>query len=341
VGNKGPDQWTPVHDGAIASALDAALDALQRQTPFTVAAAGHRVVHGGTTHRAPVRVSAAVVGELHRLEPLDPIHMPAAIALIHEMERRYPDAPQVACFDTAFHQSMPAVAQRYPLPRPAWEAGIRRYGFHGLSCESIMTMLQATDPGAAQGRVLIAHLGNGASITAVRDGRSVDTTMGFSPVGGLMMGTRSGDLDPSVVTFLARTGGCDADALERVISRESGLLGISRISSDMRDLLGRSDSADARDAVDLFCYTARKHLGALAAALGGMDTIVFTGGIGEHAAPVRAGICNGLDFLGVRLDADANSAGRAVISAAGSAVTVRVMQTDEDLMIATHVRALC
>jgi acetate kinase len=318
------------------AALGAAFDMFEREAPLGFAACGHRIVHGGTRYHDPVRISPEVIGELRALEPLDAIHMPPALTLIDAFSRRYPGVPQVACFDTAFHRTLPAVARAYPLPQTILDAGVRRYGFHGLSCESIMDALQSLDPDAIDGRVLIAHLGNGASITAVRSGESIETTMGFSPVGGLMMGTRCGDLDPSVVTFLARTGGRTPDALDRLLGREAGLLGVSQISSDMRDLLGRGDSQTARQAVELFCYLARKHIGALAAAAGGVDTLVFTGGIGEHAAAVRAEICAGLEFLGIRLDTNANATDASVIAATGSPITVRVMQTDEDRMIAKH-----
>jgi len=235
---------------------------------------------------------------------------------------------------------MPRVSQQYPLPRSTWDAGVRRYGFHGLSCESIVSGVREIDAQAARGRMLIAHLGNGASVTAVHNLASVDTTMGFSPTGGLMMGTRSGDLDPTVLTYLARSGSCTLEELEHLVTAEAGLLGVSGVSSDMQDLLSRADSADARDAIALYCYTARKHIGAMAAALNGIDTMVFTGGIGEHASAIRAGICTGLEHLGVALDAEANAASRPVISRANAAVTVRVMKADEDLIIARHVRRL-
>jgi len=303
-------------------------------------AAGHRVVHGGSRHTGPERVSPSLLEDLRAMEAIDPTHMPQALSLIAAVERRYPSAAQFACFDTAFHRTMPAVAQQYPLPRRTRSAGIRRYGFHGLSCESIMNQLRAIDAAEADGRILIAHLGNGASITAVRHGASVDTTMGFSPTGGLMMGTRSGDLDPSVVTYLARTTGCTPDALERLVTQESGLLGVSGFSSDMREVLSRTESPEAAEAVALYCYTARKQLAALAGTLNGVDTIVFTGGIGEHAAEIRAGICAGLEYLGVALAPEPNGRNQTIISRSGSRPIVRVMQTDEDLTIARHVRRL-
>jgi acetate kinase len=235
---------------------------------------------------------------------------------------------------------MPAVAQRYALPRWTLEAGVRRYGFHGLSCEFVLGALERLDPGAINDRLLIAHLGNGASVTAVVRGVSVDTTMGFSPTGGLMMGTRCGDLDPTVLTYLAEARHTDVDALQRLVNNESGLLGVSELSADMRDLLAQPDSPAAAEAIELFCYTARKHIGALAAVLDGVDTLVFTGGIGEHAPTVRDRICHGLRHLGISLDATRNAANQDVISTAGSGVTVRVIETDEDLVIARHVRRM-
>jgi len=331
----------PASSGAVANfdeALQAAMQQVEREGPFSLVAVGHRIVHGGTNHAAPERITASLLTDLRGLVSIDPTHMPQALSLIEAVQRGYPALAQLACFDTAFHRTMPLVAQQYPLPRHTWNAGIRRYGFHGLSCESIVQQLRAIDAAAADGRVLIAHLGNGASITAVHHGRSVDTSMGFSPTGGLMMGTRSGDLDPSVVTHLAKTTGLGPDALDRLITNESGLRGVSGISSDMRELLSRTDWSDAREAIDLYCYIARKQLAALTATLNGVDTIVFTGGIGEHAPAIRADICAGLEYLGVDLAPECNHADDAVVSPPGSRVVVRVMQTDEDFIIAKHVR---
>ena len=322
------------------AAFQTLLDRFSTLGPFSPWAAGHRIVHGGSKYAEPARVSAALLADLRTLEPLDRTHMPQALSLIDSVEKRYPGIAQLACFDTTFHRAMPTVAQLYPLPAAIGKGRLRRYGFHGLSCESIMASLRSIDPREADGRILIAHLGNGASMTAVRQGHSVDTTMGFSPTGGLMMGTRSGDLDPTVMTHLAHSEGYDAGALEHLVNEEAGLLGVSGVSADMRDLLSRPDVAAAEQAIALYCYTARTHAGALAAVLNGIDTVVFTGGIGEHAAPVRMRICAGLAYLGVHLDSVANEAHRPVISLAGSPVTVRVMQTDEDLVIAKHVREL-
>jgi acetate kinase len=276
--------------------------------------------------------------ELRSFQEIDPGHMPQALAAVEAIAVRHPTVPQFVCFDTAFHRSMGPIAQRYPLPRWTVDAGIRRYGFHGLSCEFIVSALARVDPRAADGRLLIAHLGNGASITAVHRGASVDTTMGFSPCGGLMMGTRSGDLDPTIVTYLARTRKRTVEDLQRLLNEESGLLGVSEVSQDMRDVLGHAGSPRVTEAIELYCYTARKHVGALAAALEGVDTIVFTGGVGEHAAPIREGICRGLGHLGVALDPQRNAAHEDVISTPGTRVTVRVMATDEDAVIASHVR---
>ncbi len=304
-------------------------------------AVGHRVVHGGSRYVEPQRIAAALVDAILEMVPIDPDHLPQALAAIREIERAYPEVPQVACFDTAFHRRMPRVAQLYALPPRFAEAGIIRYGFHGLSYEYVMRELRTIDPAAAGGRVIIAHLGNGASMAAVRDGVSVDTTMGFTPTGGLMMGTRSGDLDPGVLLYLLRQQRMTADSLSELVNQEAGLLGVSGVSADMRDLLDREAvDAAAATAVELFCYQARKFLGALSAVLGGLDTLVFTAGIGESAAPVRERICAGLDFIGIELDRHANEANAPVISSDGSRVVVRVMKTDEDLMIARHTRSL-
>ena len=304
-------------------------------------AVGHRIVHGGRAHRAPHVLTADVLTDLQELVPIDPDHLPQALAVIQVTTETYPAIPQVACFDTAFHRSMSRVAQMYPLPPALAEAGVIRYGFHGLSCEFIVQALQAIDAREAQGRIIIAHLGNGASLTAVRDGVSMDTTMGFTPTGGIMMGTRSGDLDPGVLVHLLEAHGTSPAALNRLVNHEAGLLGVSGLSADMRDLLGKeANDARAADAVALFCYLARKSVGALAAALGGFNTLIFTAGIGEHAASVRERICHGLDFLGLELDTARNDRHAPIISRDGSRVVVRVMKTDEDLMIARHVRHL-
>jgi acetate kinase len=255
--------------------------------------------------------------------------------------RAYPAVPQVACFDTAFHSRMPRVARLYALPRRLAEEGIIRYGFHGLSYEYVMEELRRLEPEAAAGRVVVAHLGNGASMAAVRGGVGVDTTMGFTPTGGLVMGTRSGDLDPSVPLYLLGERGLTPAEVSDLLNKQAGLQGVSGTSADMRDLLDREpDDRRAAEAVALFCYQAKKFLGALAAALGGLDALVFTGGIGEHSATVRERVCEGLEFLGIRLDPDRNGAHSPVISSDATAVTVRVVPTDEDLMVARHTRRL-
>jgi acetate kinase len=300
-------------------------------------AVGHRIVHGGADHAAPERVTPQLLGALRTLVPLAPLHLPAALHGIDAVSAHFPELPQVACFDTAFHRRMPAVAQRLPLPRALRTKGVERYGFHGLSYEYVV----ATVGAATLGRAVIAHLGNGASLAAVRDGLPVDTTMGFTPTGGLMMGTRSGDLDPGVLVHLLAHEGYDAAAIERLVDHESGLLGVSGVTSDMKVLLEtRATQPHAAEAVELFCYVLRKHIGAFAAVLGGIDTLVFTGGIGERAAPVREDTCRGLEHLGIQIDHMRNARHDPVISAPGSACTVRIVPTDEDLMIARHTRAL-
>lgn len=302
-----------------------------------VGAVGHRVVHGGKTYREPQLVTDDLIATVRELVPIDPNHLPQAIKAMEATRDAFPDTPQVACFDTAFHRHMPRVAQMYALPRRYEEMGILRYGFHGLSYEYIMGALRRIDPKAAGGRVLIAHLGNGASMAAVRGGTGIETTMGFTPTGGLVMGTRPGDLDPSIPLYLIASQQMSPDEVGTLINAQSGLLGVSDTSPDMHDLLA-AEAKDPRaaEAVDLFCYSARKFVGALAAVLGGIDTLVFTGGIGEHAAPVRERICAGLGFLGIELEPRRNAEGSGVVSLDGAAVTVRVMQTNEDLTIARH-----
>ncbi|MHB1557240.1 MAG: acetate/propionate family kinase [Isosphaeraceae bacterium] len=303
-------------------------------------AIGHRVVHGGSRHTRPERITPEVMVSLHDLVPLAPDHLPQEIRAIEAVGRAYPDLAQVACFDTAFHRTMPAVAQAFGLPRDLADEGVFRYGFHGLSYEYIVAELRReAGPAAAGGRVIVAHLGNGASMAAIVGGKSVDTTMGFTPAGGLVMSTRSGDLDPGILVYLLRHRGLDAEELDQVVNKRAGLLGVSGTSADMRELLEREE-ADPRaaEAVALFCRQARKFVGALAAALGGLDTLIFTAGIGENAPPVRRRICEGLEFLGVRVDLERNERNDAVISPDGAAVAVRVMRTDEERMIARHTR---
>lgn len=305
-------------------------------------AVGHRVVHGGSRHTRPERITPEVMASLQELVPLAPDHLPQELRAIEAVGRAYPGLAQVACFDTAFHRTMPAVAQAFGLPRDLADEGVFRYGFHGLSYEYIVGELRKqAGPAAAEGRVIVAHLGNGASLAAILDGKSIDTTMGFTPAGGLVMSTRSGDLDPGILVYLLRHRGLDVEELDRVVNKRAGLLGVSGTSADMRELL-ESEEKDphAAEAVALFCRQARKFVGALAAALGGLDTLVFTAGIGENAPPVRGRICEGLEFLGVRVDPGRNERNDAVISPDGSAVTVRVMRTDEERMIARHTRVV-
>ncbi|MDP9043200.1 MAG: acetate/propionate family kinase [Pseudomonadota bacterium] len=299
---------------------------------------GHRVVQG-MARVEPERVTQALLDDLHRIEPYAPDHLPAEIALIEDLRARWPLLPQVACFDTAFHAHMPRVATRLPMPRRYDLQGVRRYGFHGLSYAYLMTELtRSAGAAAAAGRIVLAHLGNGASMAAVHRGRSIDTSMGFTPTSGLPMSTRSGDLDPGIAAFLERSEAMTAQQFYTMVNKESGLRGISETSADMRDLLAcEADDLRAAEAIAVFCYQAKKCVGAYAAALGGLDTLVFAGGIGENAAPVRARICTGLDFLGIALDDTRNAAHAAVISAPHAKVTVRVIRTDEALMIARSV----
>ncbi|HEV2219702.1 MAG TPA: acetate/propionate family kinase [Casimicrobiaceae bacterium] len=304
-----------------------------------LAAVGHRVVHGGTRFAAPVVVDADVEAALRDLVPLAPLHQPHNLAPIRVLRERVPGLPQVACFDTAFHRTQPALAQAFGLPEEITDRGVRRYGFHGLSYEYVASTLSGLDSRAARGRVVVAHLGNGASMCALHEGRSIATTMGFTALDGLMMGTRPGTLDPGVVLWLQSELALDAPALARLLYHGSGLLGVSGISSDMRTLLG-SREPRAVLAVDLFCYRALRELGSLVAALGGIDALVFTGGIGEHAAEIRARIVEGAAWLGFALDADANARHATRLTLADSPAAAYVVPTDEALMIARHTRAL-
>ena len=301
-------------------------------------AVGHRVVHGGTRYGAPVRVDAAVIDALAELVPLAPLHQPHNLTPIRAIAARMPALPQVACFDTAFHHDQPPLAQAFALPPEITGQGVRRYGFHGLSYEYVAGAMRTLDMRAAAGRVVVAHLGNGASMCAMADGRSVASTMGFTALDGLVMGTRSGTIDPGVMIWLMDQMGMGPRDLERLLYHRSGLLGVSGISSDMRTLLA-SGEPRAKLAIELFCYRAGRELGSLAAALGGLDALVFTGGIGEHAAPIRAAIVRGACWLGLALDADANAAGKRRITSDTSRVPAYVVPTDEELMIARHVRS--
>lgn len=294
-------------------------------------AAGHRFVHGGPKYFAPQRITERLLEELREFSSFDPEHLPMEIELVEALARREPDLPQIACFDTAFHHDLPRVAQLLPIPRRYFDKGVRRYGFHGLSYAYLMEKL------GPRGRMVLAHLGNGASIAAVRDGKPVDTSMAFTPTAGFPMSTRSGDLDPGLVWYLARTEKMSAELFQKMVNHESGLLGVSGTSSDMRDLLKREATDErAAEAVAMFCFHVKKWIGAFAAALGGLDTLVFTGGIGENAPVIRARICDELEFLGVELDEKQNATNADVISR--GRVSVRVVRTDEELMIA---KAVC
>ncbi|MGA9552060.1 MAG: acetate/propionate family kinase [Candidatus Sulfotelmatobacter sp.] len=311
----------------------------ERSGRDALTAVGHRVVDGGPKYSKPERITPEMVAELHRLSPFDPDHMPEELLLTEAFHRRFPHLPQVACFDTAFHHDLPRVAQLLPIPRRYEAQGVRRYGFHGLSYAFLMEELaRLGDPAATTGRVILGHLGNGASLAAVRDGKSVDTSMSFTPTAGVPMSTRSGDLDPGLVWYLARTEKMSAKQFNEMVNFQSGLLGISETSSDMRDLLNReTQDVCAAEAVAVFCYQIKKWIGGFAAALGGLDTLVFSGGIGENAPAVRARICDGLRFLGIELEEKRNARNEAVISAAASRVAVRVIRTDEERMIAKTV----
>jgi acetate kinase len=341
---KGSDQADNVSRPVSASnhteAVGMFMDWIEKRSGHrALAAVGHRVLQGGPKYYKPQRITAEMVAELKQLSPFDPEHLPEEILLTEAFHRRFPDLPQVACFDTAFHHDLPRVAQQLPIPRRYEAQGVRRYGFHGLSYSFLIEELaRLAGPEVAQGRVILAHLGNGASLAAVRHGKSVDTSMSFTPTAGVPMSTRSGDLDPGLVWYLARTENMSAKQFNEMVNLQSGLLGISETSSDMRDLL-KNEARDVRaaEAVALFCYQVKKWIGAFAAALGGVDTLVFAGGIGENAPTVRARICDGLEFLGIELEEKRNAANEGVISTEHSQVAVRVIRTDEELMIAKTV----
>lgn len=311
----------------------------ERFAESDLTAIGHRLVHGGPDYLGEQLIDDRLLTAVRRIIPFDPEHLPAEIQLIEIFAEKFPGVPQVACFDTAFHHRMPTVAKMLPIPRRYWEKGIRRYGFHGISYAFLIEELgRRAGANVAGGRVILAHLGNGASITALHAGKPVDTSMGFTPTGGFPMGTRSGDLDPGVLTYLSRSEELSGNDLGRMLNFQSGLLGISETSGDMGDLLDNetSDSRSA-EAIEMFCYRVRQWIGAFTAALGGLDVLVFSGGIGENSGVVRARICEGLGFLGVTIDPEANAAGCGVISYASGSVNVQVIPTDEERMIATLV----
>jgi acetate kinase len=324
------------------SAAEFLIDWLEARVPFdSVRAVGHRVVHG-MKYTQPLQVTPDVLDELRRISPYDPDHLPGEIQLIEAFQQRQPKLLQVACFDTAFHSSMPRVARLLPIPRRFDALGVQRYGFHGLSYAYLMEELaRVAGADAARGRVILAHLGNGASLAAVREGKSIDTSMGFTPAAGLPMGSRPGDLDPGVAWYLMSSLDLTPQQFNQLINHESGLLGVSETSSDMRDLTDKqATDVRAAEAVELFCYQTRKWIGAFAASLGGLETLVFAGGIGENAGEIRTRICDGLQFLGIELDPARNAANGPLISTDASRVAVRVIPTDEELMIVREVRRL-
>ncbi len=322
------------------SAVSLLINWLENSVGFErIAAIGHRIVHGGSRYHLPENVTTELIEGLKENSPCDPDHLPGEIDLIEAFRHRSPDVPQIACFDTAFHHDMPRVAQIVPIPRRFELAGVRRYGFHGLSYQYLIEELaRIAGQEEARGRVVIAHLGSGASLAAVLKGHSVDTTMGFTPASGIVMGTRTGDLDPGLVKFLSRTQGVSVDNFDRMVNHESGLLGVSETSSDVRDLLAR-ESCDNRaaDAISLFCYQAKKTIGAFAAVLEGLDTLIFAGGIGENSPLIRHRICEGLAFLGISIDERRNASSDLLISTDEGSVKVRVIRTDEERMIAKSV----
>jgi acetate kinase len=340
-GRHEPDNFTrAVTASDHTAAVDALMDGIEeRSGGQALAAVGHRVVHGGPKYSEPQRITAEMVAELRELSPFDPEHLPEEILLTEAFHHRFPDLPQVACFDTAFHHDLPRVAQMLPIPRRYEAQGVRRYGFHGLSYAFLMGELERlAGSKAAQGKIILAHLGNGASLAAVRDGKSVDTSMSFTPTAGVPMSTRSGDLDPGLHWYLARTKGLDAKGFSEMVNFESGLLGVSEISSDMRDLLvHETHDVRAAEAVAMFCYQVKKWIGSFAAVLGGLDTLIFAGGIGENAPLVRTRICDGLGFLGIELNETQNAKSAPLISMGARPVTVRVIRTNEELMIARSV----
>ena len=336
----GERQWAdgePLgHDGGLAHLADFLRERLGEHRLTGV---GHRVVHGGAAYAAPVRLTAGIVGQLEQFIPLAPLHQPHNLKPIRMLLDNQPQLPQVACFDTAFHRNQPEVAQAFALPPAITDRGVLRYGFHGLSYEYIATVLPEVDPRAAAGRCVVLHLGNGASMCAIHQGRSVASTMGFTAVDGLPMGTRSGNLDPGVVLYLMDELKMDARAIEKLLYQQSGLLGVSGVSSDMRTLLA-ADDPRAKFAVELFVYRIGRELGSLAAALGGLDALVFTAGIGEHSAEIRERVCRAAAWLGVELDAAANAAGGPRLSTGDSRTAAWVIPTNEELMIARHTRRL-
>jgi len=341
-----PDTQLTTHismkNGNYQSATHYMIDWLTTQNVFpTIVAVGHRLVHG-MKHTQPTRVTKELIDELNLISPFDPEHMPNEISLIEAVKQRLPTLLQIVCFDTAFHTEMPRVAKQIAIPRHYENKGIQRYGFHGLSYTFLLEALnQLGDPAAKNGRVILAHLGSGASMVAVRDGKSIDTSMSFTPASGLTMSTRSGDLDPGLFSYLSKTSHMTLKQFHSMINHESGLLGLSETSPDIRDLL-ELEATDVRaaEAIALFCYQAKKMIGAYTAALGGLDTLVFSGGIGENSPVIRERICTGLDFLGINIEEKSNASNAALISMHKSQVKIRVINTDEELVIAQSVKRL-
>lgn len=338
--NAGDSYSRPVNAPDHAAAVNALMDWIhERIVGGQLAAVGHRVVHGGPNYWQPQQITPELIAELQQLSPFNPEHLPEEILLIEAFYRRFHELPQIACFDTAFHHDLPRVAQLLPIPRRYEVKGVRRYGFHGLSCEFLLEKLrELAGAEAADGRVILAHLGNGASITAVRDGKSIDTSMCFTPAAGLPMSTRSGDVDPGLAWYLARVEQVSAKQFHEMVNHESGLLGVSETSSDMRELISREQNdVRAAEAVGMFCYQAKKWICAMAGTLGGLETVVFAGGIGERSPEVRERTCAGLEFLGIAVDAQSNSKNADVISVKDGRVCVRVIPTDEEWIIAKTV----
>jgi acetate kinase len=311
----------------------------QQDRQYIIVGIGHRVVHGGLQFHEPELIDSSFLAELKEIESLAPLHLPSAIAIMKVFRCSFPGITQVACFDTAFHSEMPFEARHYAIPRSFWAEGVVRYGFHGISCEYIMQQLQSYDPLVDQKKIIIAHLGSGCSMTAVKDGHSIDNTMGFSPAGGLVMNTRGGDMDPGVLVYLLQEKKMDAEQLMTLFNKDSGLKAIAGSNYTMEKLLEEERSNPrAAQALNIFCYHAKKQIGALAAALGGVDIIVFTGGIGEHAASVRKKICGDLDWMGVRLDDELNEQGERIITKDTGKVQVQVIPANEEIVIARHVK---
>jgi acetate kinase len=335
------EEHMKVQAGGMNEAADFLLGWLQkRQGAAPLLAIGHRIVHG-LNHREPALIDEGLLAELQTISSYDPDHLPGEIQLIRLFGQHDPSLPQVACFDTAFHATLPRVAKLLPLPRRYDQKGLQRYGFHGLSYSYIVEELTRIDPDIADGAVIVAHLGSGASLAAIREGRSIDTSMGFTPTGGIMMSTRTGDIDPGALWWILQNEKLTPEQLSDLVNHQSGLLGVSGISSDMQDLLAKEGSdTGAAEAVALFCYQIKKHIGAYTAALGGLDAIVFTGGIGEKAAAIRARICTGLEYLGIQLDQRANARNELLISVGDTRVRIYVIPTNEELMIARAVQNL-